>query len=197
MKKLYTIFAFLLYASFSKATVHLIAASGIQFIPSAVTAVCGDTMVWGLANINESHTTTSTSVPAGAAGWGANLNATSTSYTLVLTVPGTYSYQCTPHSSMGMKGTITVTCPSGVPTVDQGSYSAAYPMPFTNRLTIETSNADMITFYNMVGEKIKTLSVQPAQMRTEISTAEFREGIYFYSIIKEGVIVETRKIVKN
>jgi hypothetical protein len=49
----------------------------------------------------------------------------------------------------------------------------------------------------MVGEKIKIVNVQPAQVKTEISMAEFREGIYFYCILKEGVIIETRKIIKN
>ena len=197
MKKLYIIFAFVLLTSLSKATVHYIGALTTSFLPAATTAICNDTIVWALTNLTETHTTTSTSVPAGAAGWGANLNSTSTSYTLTLTVAGTYSYQCNFHASMGMKGTITVTCPNGVASVNNNYFSSAYPMPFSGKLTIEASNADMITFYNIFGEKIRTITWSPAQTKAEVNMADLTDGIYFYCILKEGVVLETRKIVKN
>lgn len=197
MKKIYILFAFLLTASFSKATTHLVVASGMSFTPASVTAVCGDTIKWMLANISESHTTTSMSVPAGAAGWGSNLNSTNTSFAYKLTVAGTYSYVCTIHVSSGMFGVINVTCPQGVADVNSNYCSAAYPMPFSTHFTIESSDADLITFYNIFGERLKTINVQSGQSRTEVNTAELATGIYFYSILREGVVIETRKVVKN
>ncbi len=197
MKKLYIIFAFVLLTSLSKATTHYIGALTSSFFPAATTAKCNDTIIWALTNLNESHTTTSTSVPSGATAWNASLNATSATYSIVLTVPGTYSYQCTFHVSMGMKGTITVTCPNGVPSVNNNYYSAAYPIPFSSKLTIETTNGDMIAFYNMVGEKIKTIGLQGGMTKTEVNLADLTDGVYFYCILREGVVVETKKIVKN
>jgi len=66
-----------------------------------------------------------------------------------------------------------------------------------NKLTIEFSDVDLISIYNVVGENIKTIVVQNGQTKAEINAADFREGIYFYAILKEGVVIETRKIVKN
>lgn len=197
MKKLYLLFAFLLFASFSKATKHAISVLSATFSPAAVSAVCNDTIIWTLANLTQTHTTTSVSVPAGAAGWGANLSSAATTYSLVLTVPGTYSYVCTFHVTMGMAGSITVTCPSGVAPISNYYISSAYPVPFSSNLTIEFTEADLITIYNAVGDKIRTITLQHGQTKTEINSAELRNGIYFYCIVKEGVVVETRKIVKN
>ena len=88
------------------------------------------------------------------------------------------------------------TCASGVASINNNFASAVYPVPFSNKLTIET-DADMIALYNMVGEKIKTITLAHGQTKTEINTTDLRDGIYFYCIIKEGVVIETRKIVKN
>jgi hypothetical protein len=49
----------------------------------------------------------------------------------------------------------------------------------------------------MVGEKIKTIAVAKGQTKSEVNTTDLQKGMYFYSILREGVVVETKKLVKN
>lgn len=101
------------------ATVHVITvggSSGMSFVPSSLTVTLGDTIKWQWDN--GSHTTTSTNIPAGAAFWDEAINSSSLSFIYVPAVPGDYDYKCTPHASMGMVGSFTVTCASlGQPSI--------------------------------------------------------------------------------
>ncbi len=85
---------------------HTINAGGTSFSPNLDSARVGDTIkfVW----TSGTHTTTSTSVPAGAATWNAPLTSTNTSFNYIVTVVGTYNYQCNFHYTMGMTGSIIV-----------------------------------------------------------------------------------------
>ncbi len=75
--------------------------------------------------------------------------------------------------------------------------STAYPVPFSNKLTIEFSGADVISFYNVLGEKLKSVPVLPGQTKAEINASDLQQGLYFYCILKEGIVIETRKVAKN
>ena len=195
MKKLYSLILFSFIALLANATVHTISVASFQFTPATTSANCGDTIKWVWAS--GTHTASSTTIPVGAAPWNANMNSTSTTFTVQVTVVGNYSFQCNIHTSM--QGTIIVqgTCTNGVPSINSNYLSSAYPSPFSNKLIIETSDADMISLYNIMGEKINTMLMAHGQSKTEINTTDLRNGIYFYAIIKEGVVIETRKIVKN
>ncbi len=195
MKKIFFVTALLFSAAAVKATVHTITVQNFSFSPSSLSANCNDTIKWQW--VSGTHTTTSVSVPAGAPGWGANISSATPTYTYQVTVAGTYSYICTPHVSMGMTGSISVTCPSGISVSEIAYFSAAYPNPFSSKLTIETSAADMISIYNFVGEKIKTILLQHGQTKAEVNTADLNNGVYFYCVLKEGIVIETKKIIKN
>jgi plastocyanin len=84
---------------------HVISAGGTAFSPVSVSAKVGDTVkfIWS----SGTHTTTSTSVPTGAATWNAPLTSTNTSFIYIITVAGTYNFQCNFHASMGMTGSFT------------------------------------------------------------------------------------------
>jgi len=193
MKKIYTIISLLLIVFSAAASQITIAVSNSQFTPSVVTAACGDTIIWAWASGN--HTTTSTSVPGCATSWNANINSTNLTYSITIPCAGTYSYECTPH---GFTGTITVPpCTNGIASIDNSFSSSVSPNPFSSKFTIEFSNADMISLYNVVGEKIKSIALQHGQTKAEINTTDLKEGIYFYCILREGIIMETRKVVKN
>ncbi|MBI4931074.1 MAG: T9SS type A sorting domain-containing protein [Bacteroidetes bacterium] len=195
MKKVYIIITFLLVTIYVHAqSVIVITAANFQFTPSAITATCGDTIKWQW--ISGSHTTTSISVPAGASSWNQPLTSVATTYSMVVTVPGNYSYQCTPHAP-NMAGTIIVVCTNSVASVNNGFSSSVYPNPFSSKLFVEFSDADLIFIYNVVGEKIKTITLSKGQTKAELNATDLREGIYFCCILKEGVVIETRKIVKN
>jgi len=195
MKKLYILFAFVLATSLANATIHPVQVQASSFSPATVNAICGDTVVWVWAG-SGSHTTTSTTIPGCATPWNNPIGPTS--FTFAITVPcaGSYNYVCTPHGFTGLI-TVTGTCSNGISGIENNYLSTAFPNPFSNKITIEFSGADMIAFYNVLGEKVKTIAVANGQTTAEISAADVQQGIYFYSILKEGAIIETRKIVKN
>jgi plastocyanin len=87
---------------------HIVSVSNFQFSPANVNASVGDTMRWVWSN--GTHTTTSTpgAIPAGAASWDNAITNIVTSFEYIITVAGSYSYVCIPHSP-GMAGTITAT----------------------------------------------------------------------------------------
>jgi plastocyanin len=90
----------------TNAATYTIKASNYEFDPANLTVSVGDTIVWQWDG--GKHTTTSSKIPDGAASWDAELKSSNKTYTYVVTVPGEYSYVCTPHVEMGMIGTITV-----------------------------------------------------------------------------------------
>ena len=193
MKKLYTILALIFSLSQAHATIHIVTVANNQFTPSTVNAVCGDTVKW----VWESgeHTTWSSSVPDGANDWIQSINSVDTSFSYQVTLPGTYDYYCYFHQMM--TGSIIVTCTNGLTSLSDNYVSLVYPNPFVNNLTIETTDATLISIYTLTGEKIKTISLPHGQTKTEINTTDMRQGMYFCSILKEGVLIEKRKLLKN
>ena len=193
MKKLYTVLVLMVAFSQAHATLHIITVSDNQFTPDTLHAECGDTVKW----VWESgeHTTWSTSIPAGAILWAESINSTDTTYSYQVSLAGTYDYTCYFH--LMMSGSIVVTCPSGLASQSDNFSSLVYPNPFKKNLTIETPDATLISIYSLTGEKIKTISVPHGQTKTEINTTDMRQGMYFCSILKEGVLIGRRKLLKN
>lgn len=113
---------------------------------------------------------------------------------LCMCLAGVYNYQCTPHL---FTGTFTVTCPNGISDASNGYFSFSFPNPFSNKLTIGSSEGDAIALYNFIGEKIKIIAFIKGQTITEINSADMTSGIYFYTVLKEGIIIETKKVLKN
>lgn len=201
MKKFYILTSLLMFIITADAAVITITCQNTpsHFLPVTVNAVCGDTIHWTwlagghiVGPINASY------IPGGAAMWNAPIDAGNLSFDYVVTVPGNYHYVCHPSTPHGEDGYIVVTCTTGIPFPNPDNISAAYPIPFTNKITIEeSSNADKIVLYDMLGNNLKSVSVQPGQTKIEMDVAGLTKGIYFYSLMKEGVIIETRKIVSQ
>jgi plastocyanin len=114
MKKISsTIFCAMLSIAAFAQTRHDVAVSSNVFTPAALTINAGDTVVWtnagGTHNVNGSLAT----FPSNPAGF-SNGAASSALWTFshVFTTAGTYQYQCDPHASLGMTGSITVNGPA-------------------------------------------------------------------------------------
>ena len=109
------IFAMLLLAvsmvaSNASATVHTILVGNFYFNPSVIADVqVGDTIKWQWVEGN--HTTTSTTIPSGAANWDAPMNIGNQVFEYTVTMPGTYNYKCTPHSTIQMGSFTAVSVP--------------------------------------------------------------------------------------
>ena len=96
-----------------------------------------------------------------------------------------------------MTGSIVVTCPNGLASQSDNFSSLVYPNPFENNLTIETPDATLISIYTITGEKIKTIILTEGQTKTEINTRDMAPGIYLCAILKEGVLIGKRKLMKQ
>ena len=193
MKKLYTLLVLMVAFSQAHAALHIITVSDNQFTPATLNAECGDTVKWVWESGN--HTTWSTSVPAGANSWVEYINSTDTTYSYQVSLAGSYDYTCYFH--LMMTGSIVVTCPNGLASQSDNFSSLVYPNPFENNLTIETPDATLISIYSLTGEKIKTIILTQGQKKIEINTRDMIPGMYLCSILKEGVLIGRRKLLKN
>lgn len=89
-----------------KATTHIVnfgGSLGDSYEPESFKVSVGDTILW--QGPFSKHPMTLMKAPKGAAGF-SNINS-GTSYRYVVTVPGSYEYQCDKHVDMGMTGSFT------------------------------------------------------------------------------------------
>ncbi len=164
------------------------------FNPSAVTCNVGDTIRFVLAA--GVHTATSTSVPGGAAPISSGTMSTvGQVYKYGVTVAGAYAYICSIHGA-GMAGTINAAGTAGVVTPTVDLITTAYPNPFKDKLTLKYNAIESIDLFNIVGEKVKTVELPSAENKIEIDLSDLIAGVYFIRTYREGIVVETKKIVK-
>jgi plastocyanin len=88
-------------------TLHVVEVRDTQFDPAALEITAGDTVEWrnvqGYHNVNGTQTT----YPSNPESFGNNAGNNWT-FRHVFATAGSYSYQCDPHVSLGMTGTVTV-----------------------------------------------------------------------------------------
>ena len=111
----------ILHISLFATTHNVISNSSNEFLPTNLSIDVGDTVVFtntgGFHNVNGTQTTyanNNESFGYSITNWGVNVGSPSSSwtYTHVFTVAGTYTYQCDPHVTQGMIGTISVNQPT-------------------------------------------------------------------------------------
>jgi plastocyanin len=199
MKKLYTILllsiSICLSLTKTNATVWNVVVQPSSFVPATLpNVVCGDTIIWTLGG-GSPHTTTSTSIPAGATAWDAPITNASPVFAYVVPdVAGVYNYVCTPH---GFTGSFTVTCSVNTGEQLAKDYSRVYPNPFTANFTVEYNDADELRITNLGGILIKSYALNPAEHKKEVFITELPSGVYMYTILKEGIVIVSKKIMKN
>jgi plastocyanin len=197
MKKIYTlIFLFVsvvLFTVRSSATIWQVTVNDNSFSPSTLpNVVCGDTVGWILSpTATLPHTATSTTIPAGAASFNGNV-APVYAY-IVPNFAGVYNYKCAFHL---FTGSFTVTCTVGIDKVDPAIAAAVYPNPFTSTVTFVNHNSDAAKIADMTGRVVKTISLNTSSDKAEINLEMLSPGIYFLITSREGVIQETKRIVK-
>lgn len=199
MKKTYNLIlasaAFLFSCLSANAITHTVQVADFSFTPSTITNVqIGDivSFVW----VSGTHTTTSASVPSGAATWNQNITSSSTTFNYTVTHAGTYAYFCAIHStSMGGGFLVSGT---GIGQTDLNVSSVMYPNPCKDKMTITYSgNIDGVTIYNMAGQEMRSMKFSNALDKAEVDMSTLPAGVYFCSTSKEGVVVETKRIVKT
>ncbi|MES2592578.1 MAG: T9SS type A sorting domain-containing protein [Bacteroidota bacterium] len=169
--------------------------SGNTFTPSSFTANVGDVVVWTWASGN--HDVTSMSVPSGAATFASPNQATGT-YSYTIASPGNYTYKCIPHFTMGMAGGFTVSSgTTGILEPATNLLVNVYPNPFEGKVTVKYNGVQSIDVFNILGDKVKTVELSATENKAEIDFENLPSGAYFFRVYSEGVIVETKRIIKS
>jgi plastocyanin len=197
MKKIYTLIfasAFLLFTNVN-ATTHNVSVTNNSFTPNNIpNAVIGDVIVWTFNAGTHTTTSTTATIPAGALPWDSG-NRTSGTYSYTITTAGTYNYGCTLHATMGMIAQFTVSA-VGILEPATDLLTQVYPNPFSDKLTVKFNGIEKIEFVNILGEKVKSVTMDSQEGKLDVYFDNLPAGVYFYSTYKEGNIVESRKLVK-
>ncbi len=208
MKKLYTIIcasALTLFSINANATIHNVSvgidslgAQGDHFVPYVVTNVhVGDTVKFIDLSTSMQHNVTGISLPAGAATMSSGtLTATFQTYSYHVTVAGSYTYHCSFHA--GMNGSFNaIGSGAGITDPTQNLVTSAYPNPFTSSLAFKYNGVDKISVFNVLGDVVKSVETGGNFGTVEMNFEGMASGIYFYRTYKDGLVFETRKIVKK
>ena len=202
MKFLFTLVLFVAIATTANAKVDTVTCQNglYHFLPVTINVTSGDTIHW--VWVSGDHIVgpiSASDIPNGAAMWAGTIDAAHLTFDYVVTVPGHYHYVCHPATPHGEDAYMVATAavsgiqPSNIPS----DLSAAYPNPFSEKITIESSVANLVLIYNSLGEKVNSFTIKSGQTKQEIDLTMLPKGIFFYSIIKDGIVLETRKIVKD
>jgi plastocyanin len=196
------VLTFVIFFSASYAGTINIGVQDYSFSPANRNAVVGDTIVWTW--ISGIHTTTSTTIPAGAASWDSPITSTQTSFSYVVTMSGTYNYECTRHASMGMTGAINVSL-TGIKELNQiiNDYrlNQNYPNPFnpSTKISFSIPKEGNVTLkvFDINGKEVATLINQrmnAGTFETDFNAQNVSSGIYYYRIKSED-FTDTKKMV--
>ena len=176
------------------ATKHIVSVGNFFFSPATLTVSVGDTIRWVWSA--GTHTTTSVSggIPAGAASWNAPITSSSNSFEYRVTMPGAYSYVCTPHAP-GMAGSFNATTVGISPNMLTGLRIGPNPTTGTVRVTgLGTTETTVeATVYNGAGKLVKSESLSGKDGNT-IDLQDLQAGSYYIKLTA-GELSETRQIL--
>ena len=118
------------------ATNHSVTTVGNTFSPANITVNIGDTVTWSNGGGSHNVNATLATYPNNPEGFGNSVSNSSWTLQHIFTLAGTYNYQCDPHTSMGMVGTVIVTNTISDVTfkVDMSQYSGSQGSGYTVNL---------------------------------------------------------------
>jgi plastocyanin len=199
MKHLITLAAFALGLS-AQATVHIVTCQNgpYHFLPVTVYAEVGDTVHWTwVSGTHIVGVVNETDIPEAADSWYGLVTQAYPTYDYVITVPGDYHYVCHPQSPHGEDGYFVVSTSTAVQEAAVPTGTLFYPNPFAEQLTVESSGANGLVLYNALGDRVASyaLTGRRTQLRTDEGTLP--KGVYFCELLRNGVVVGTRRLVRQ
>jgi plastocyanin len=175
----------------------LVGSGGNNFSPQAFSATVGDVIHFEWAS--GFHDVTQNSAPAGAAAITSpgTLDSSGDFFDYTVTVAGTYTYYCSIHGIASMNGGFNATAATSItePNVDLTTH--AYPNPFMDKITFKYNGISSIEILNVLGAQVKTIQMPTLEGKMDVDFEGLPAGAYFFRTYKDGVIQETRKIVKS
>ncbi|MDD3876993.1 MAG: plastocyanin/azurin family copper-binding protein [Bacteroidales bacterium] len=178
------------------AQIHIIEQQNFTFSPNTLNVNIGDTVRWVWTA--GSHTTTSVSIPSGAQSWDNPLTQSETSFEYVVAESGTYNYQCTPHSSMGMTGSFVAFPSTRISRIVEKPAVKIYPNPAKDYIIIQMAREMEkceIFVNDIIGNHVRS-QLCSLETDTRIILEDLYEGIYVVSVYIEGSLVSEQKIIK-
>lgn len=82
----------------------------------------------------------------------------------------------------------------------QPEISSVYPNPATDRVFLDFNNPQsnnnvMLILSDFAGRKVREIIVPAGKGKLEVDLSSIENGVYFYSIIQDNQLVQTRKLV--
>ena len=178
--------------------------SGNTFTPATITINLGDSVKFSIGNQHNS-------VEVSQATWNANGNTAlpagfSTPFGGGLVLPakltaGTHYYVCSPHASLGMKGTIIVQSTTGIAENPLKEDVSIFPNPSNGNFQLEINSLHLsksykLEIYDSEGNKSFTISDLKPQSLNTINISNLSKGIYFVKLTGGAEIYVRRIIVQ-
>ena len=177
---------------------HTVNVSNFSFTPNSMTVTVGDTIIF--THGGGTHTTTSVNIPASATSWDSPITSANPTFIYVVEVPGSYTYECTPHAP-NMAGSFTATVPVSVAGVSTSEFefNAAVNAERQAFLRIENNaNTEVaILIMDITGKSVVNLfngTLSSGETLLKADLAGFNSGIYFVRMERLGKVY-TRKVL--
>lgn len=115
---------------------------------------------------------------------------------------GTYPFFCTSHA--GMEATLIVSAATPLSTLDArgaGITLNVYPNPSRGQVTVQLNQkagaAYQLRLNNIIGQELRTIALKPELTAAglPIDLSSLRAGMYFYSLLVDGKVVTTKRLV--
>ncbi len=79
------------------------------------------------------------------------------------------------------------------------SFSNAYPNPATNSVSIDYSLANAqkasVKVINLLGNVVKSVNLPAGSGKATIDVSNLTQGVYFYSVVVDGNVMKTKKLI--
>ena len=162
----------------------------------------GDVVTFSYPTGNSSHPTASTT-----GAWATfPMNASNRTFTLpAFNTVGSFPYYCTAHGApgIGQYGILTVRATTTA-TLDAraaGLDVNVYPNPSHGQVTVQFTqkvSADYkLRISNVIGQEVRTVALRPELTAAglPLDLSELRAGVYFYSLLVDGRVASTKRLV--
>ena len=181
----------------SAQTTHAVENNGFTWSPSDITIDQGDTVEW--TNTGGSHNVNGTQAtfPDNPESFG-NSVGSGWVYSFTFNIPGVYNYQCDPHASLGMTGTVTVVATTSVDEIQPEATVAVYPQPASEYIVFDfqaiNSTGNQLVVFDLKGREV--VSFQDVTVgETRVAVSDWEAGNFVYqlkngdNIVLSGVVL--------
>ena len=160
----------------------------------------GDVVTWSYVG-QSSHPTASDN-----GSWPTfNMDAANTTRSITFNTPGTFAYHCTAHGAagVGQYGRLTVVA-TPTATLDAnaaGLNLSVYPNPSRGQVTVQLNQKAgqeaKLRLSNIIGQEVRTIALKPELTAAglPVDLSDLHNGVYFYSLLVDGKVVSTKRLV--